>query len=64
MSELEERFLENFDLKSQMWCCCIDDKFFTWQYEGETLNEFTENLNKLHSTIRFPKEYLEKSIHF
>ena len=63
MSDVEEKILENFDLKPYVWRGYIYI-FFIWQHGVETLNAFIKSLNEFHPDIKFTAEYLEKCIQF
>ena len=42
----------------------IDDVFFLWEHGEDKLQEFIENLNKMHSTIKFTTASSKTSINF
>ena len=63
MSDVEEKILENFDLKPYVWRGYIYI-FFIWQHGVETLNAFIKSLNEFHPDIKFTAEYLEECIQF
>ena len=64
MADLEEKLLEQADLKPFIWWRYIDDIFFIWEHGEESLKEFIDKINSAHPTIKFTAEWSEKSINF
>ena len=64
MAELEEKLLENYHLKPEVWWRYIDDIFMVWEHGEESLQEFIKYLNSQHSSIKFTFEYSSKSVNF
>ena len=46
------------------WWRYIDDNFAIWQHSEERLTQFLENINHLHSFIKFTAEWSAKSVSF
>lgn len=63
MSDVEEKILENFDLKPYVWRGYIYI-FFIWQHGVETLNAFIKSLNEFDSTIKLTVDNSEKPTEF
>ena len=56
MDDTEERILEDIELQPCMWWRYNDDKFFIWEYGGDSLKRFTETLNAFYPIIKFKTE--------
>ena len=63
MAILEEKILEKIDNKPYLWWRYKDD-IFIWEHGQEKLRNFVETFNKIHPTIKFIAEWLQKSINF
>ena len=64
MSDFEERYVYTYDLQPKIWLRYIDDIFCIWPHGEAELTKFTDNLNKVHETIKFTVEKSKKSIDF
>ena len=64
MDRFETKALENYPLKPLIWKRFIDDFFLIWTHVEESLQQFMEYLNYLHSIIKFPSEHSTESINF
>ena len=50
MGKLEERMLASAPCRPWIWWCSIDDIFFIWTSDEESLTRFIDHLNSFHST--------------
>ena len=64
MSHLEEKLLDNHELKPKLWLRYIDDIFFIWEHGEDTLSEWISYLNNSHKSIKFTAETSRKEINF
>ena len=64
MAEVEEEFLTLSTWKPRIWIRFIDDIFMAWQYNLNQLEDFIEELNNFHPTIKFTKEVSEFGLFF
>ena len=64
MSKLEEMILSTSSLKPMVWWRYIDDVFFLWEHDEESLKLFLEHLNQAHPTIKFTADYSYDSVNF
>ena len=64
MANLEEKMLEGFEKKPMIWWSYIDDIFFIWEHDEESLKVFIEQVNMFHSTIKFTAEYSKEAVNF
>ena len=64
MANLEERILEDIELQARIWWRYINDIFFIWKYEKDSLKQFIETINALHSTIKLTAERSGEEIDF
>ena len=55
MAGLERKLFANNKLNPSLWLRFLDDIFCIWTDREEKLNEFFENLNEFHPTIKFNK---------
>ena len=53
MTELEEKFLDNYPTKPIIWKRYIDDVFCVWPGPPKDLEKFITYLNTIHSSIKF-----------
>ena len=42
----------------------IDDIFFIWEYDEESLNEFINEINSFHPTIKFTADWSKEKVNF
>ena len=64
MAELEDEILQKAEFKLHLWWSYIDDIFFLWEDGEGKLNSFIDNINKVHSTIKFKIDWSKTSINF
>ena len=64
MTTLENKFLENHELKPRVWLRYIDDIFFVWDHGENELKIWLEYLNQQHHSIKFTSEWSENEISF
>ena len=64
MGHLEERLLNHVDNKPDVWWRYIDDVFMVWPFGEGCLNDFLEQINHFHPTIKFTAEWSNSSISF
>ena len=64
MAEIEEEFLATQLLKPRIWLRFIDDIFLIWNHLETELDNFLENLNSFHPTIKFTMEKSEYGLPF
>ena len=64
MAEVEEEFLTQSTWKPRIWIRYIDDIFMVWQHNLNQLENFIEELNNFHPTIKFTKEVSEFGLSF
>ena len=56
MSHFEDKYVYTYPLQPFLWKRCLDDIFLIWIYFLEELNDFINDLNECHSTIKFTQE--------
>ena len=56
MPDLEERLLKDTEMQPHLWWRYIDDIFFIWEHEEDSLTQFIETLNACHPAIKFTAE--------
>ena len=64
MADLEEKLLEIFEKKTMIWWRYIDDIFFIWEHDEESLRVFIDQINLFHLTIKFTAEYSKEEVNF
>ena len=64
MNRLEEKLLDSWDKKPQVWMRYIDDIFCVWTHGEDCLQQLNSHLNSSHRTIRFASEYSRTALHF
>ena len=64
MSELEERMLASAPCRPWIWWRYIDDVFFIWTSDENSLGSFTNHINSFHRTIKFTSEVSHHEAHF
>ena len=57
MDHLEDKILNSFVEKPQVWWQYIDDIFMIWQHRKEKIKKFLKALNNSQPTIKFTAEY-------
>ena len=60
MAELENRMLEEYHMSPLVWFRFLDDIFFIWLHDKESLLEFFHYINNYHETIKYTSEYSER----
>jgi hypothetical protein len=56
METFEQEALELAPLKPKLWKRYVDDAFVVWPHGRESLDQFLNHLNSLHSSIKFTME--------
>ena len=56
--------VENFWKKPTIWWSYIDDIFFIWEHDEESLRVFIDQVNLFHPTIKFAAEYSKEEVNF
>ena len=64
MGKLEERMLASAPCRPWIWWCYIDDIFFIWTSDEESLTTFIDHINSFYWTIKFTSEYSTTETHF
>ena len=64
MTDLEEKMLETFEKKPMILRKYIDDIFFIWEHDEESLEIFIGQVNMFHPTIKFMAEYSKEEVNF
>ena len=64
MADLEEKIVSASEKKPMIWWKYIDDIFFIWEHGEESLENFLNQLNSFHPTIKFTAEYSKETINF
>ena len=64
MSDLETKFQEDQHLEHLVWLRYIDDIFFIWSHDEESLKKFLEELKDFNQYIQFTYEYSVENIPF
>ncbi|PIK51111.1 hypothetical protein BSL78_11992 [Apostichopus japonicus] len=64
MSSLEECMSSTAPCRSLIWWRYIDDIFFVWTSDEDSLLTFINNINSFHSTINFTSNYSHQQINF
>ena len=57
MAALEEKILSKVKKKPSVWWRYIDDIFFIWEHGEESLQEFINEINSFHPTIKFTADW-------
>ena len=64
MTQLEQRILDSAPCRPWIWWRYIDDVFFIWTREEESLHTFINHLNSFHSTIKFTSDFSHQQANF
>ena len=64
MGDLEEKLLAQFALKPYLWWRYTDDIFMVWTHGEDKFEDFINDINSLHSTIKFTHEFSKSHIPF
>ncbi|XP_030842371.1 uncharacterized protein LOC115924431, partial [Strongylocentrotus purpuratus] len=64
MGDLEERILASAPCRPWIWWRYIDDVFFIWTRDEDSLLTFTNHINSFHRTIKFTSEFSAHQTHF
>ena len=64
MGRLESRILAEAERKPDVWWRYIDDVFAIWTHGESHLKEFLQQINQVHSTIKFTAEWSFDSVTF
>jgi hypothetical protein len=61
METFEQEAFELAPLKPKLWKRYVDDTFVVWPHGRESLDQFLNHLNSLHSSIKFTMEIEENN---
>ena len=64
MAALEEKILSKVKKKPSVWWRYIDDIFFIWEHGEESLQEFINEINSFHPTIKFTADWSKEKVNF
>ena len=64
MTKFEEKCVYPYPVQPKLWKRFIDDIFLIWPHGMDSLLEFVNHLNTVHSTIKFTKEIPPQKYHF
>ena len=64
MTKFEEKCVYTYPLLPKLWKRFIDDIFLTWPHGMDSLLEFINHLNTVHSTIKFTSDISPTEISF
>ena len=64
MAALEEKILSKVKKKPSVWWRYIDDIFFIWEHVEESLQEFINEINSFHPTIKFTADWSKEKVNF
>ena len=56
--------LETFEKNPMIWWRYIDDIFFIWEHDEESLKVFTYQVNIFHPTVKFTAEHSKEKVNF
>ena len=64
MAKIETTLIQHSEIKLKEWRHYIDDIFSLWDSEKKDVDQFIEQANKFHLTIKFTAEISENEITF
>ena len=64
MAALEEKILSKVKKKPSVWWRYIDDIFVIWEHGEESLQEFINEINSFHPTIKFTADLSKEKVNF
>ena len=64
MDQVESEFLKTQTYQQLVWFRYIDDIFFIWTHGQDKLEQFLDDLNKFHPSIKFTHESSRKNVTF
>ena len=64
MTKFEEKYVYTYPLQPKLWKRFTDDIFLIWLHGMDSVLEFINHLNTVHSTIKFTKEISPTEIPF
>ena len=64
MTKFEEKYVYTYPLQPKLWKRFIDDIFLFWPHGMDSLLEFINQLNTVHSTIKFTRDISPTEIAF
>ena len=64
MAKIETTLIQQSETKPKEWRRYIDDIFSLWDSDEKELDQFIEQADKFHPTIKFRAEILENEITF
>ena len=62
IAPLEEKILSEVKKKPSVWWRYISDIFFIWEHGEELLNEFINDINSFHPTIKFMADWSKEKV--
>ncbi|XP_071504653.1 uncharacterized protein [Diadema antillarum] len=64
MTKLEQQMLDSAPCRPWIWWRYIDDIFFIWTREEESLHTFIDHINSFHRTIKFTSDFSQEETNF
>ncbi|XP_072166144.1 uncharacterized protein [Diadema setosum] len=64
MTKLEQQMLDSASCPPWLWWRYIDDNFFIWTREEESLYTFIDSINSFHRTIKFTSDFFQEETNF
>ena len=64
MTRFEEKYVYTYPLQPKLWKRFIDDIFLIWPHGMDSILEFINHLNTVHSTIKFTSDISPTEISF
>ena len=64
MTKLEQQMLDSAPCRPWIWWRYIDDVFFIWTSDEESLHTFIDHMNSFHRTIKFTSDFSLDETHF
>ncbi|XP_041472560.1 uncharacterized protein LOC121421825 [Lytechinus variegatus] len=64
MTKLEQQMLDSAPCRPWIWWRYIDDIFFIWTREEDSLHTFIDHINSFHRTIKFTSDFSQQETHF
>ena len=64
MTKLEQQMLDSAPCRPWIWWRYIDDIFFIWTREEDSLLTFIDHINSFHRTIKFTSDFSQQKTHF
>ena len=64
ITKFEEKYVYTYPLQPKLWKRFIDDIFLIWPHGMNSLLEFIDHLNTVHSTVKFTSDISHTEISF